>query len=708
MTSYYTRAIVLTVLYVLALTLAYGPAYASFVQLHISPAAEYRSGRLIFHVLITNAGSECARSPRIEVRLAEHTLSRDLGTDLAAGFSTRITLETDQPPIPPGTHTAIVMVCYDDANGYPYTALAPVPVVTAEPPTALPLVDLRLLDSEFHEKGCISARLRTTSSVPLNVRVKLFLPEELRLREEPVSAVQVVPGRESRLTFAIENRWAMPVSRYIVVATADYLADGRHASAVATSRVIVRGPRFIPVIPPRWGICLSVFCFIVCAAMRFSKREISGPGAARQDVGDWAVVTALVIFLLYHFPLRDLVSETLTVGGDTPAHHYLASHLRERLRHGKGIISWAGGWWCGFPMFQFYFCLPYLVIALLGFAIPHSIAFKLVSVLGILGLPPAAYVAGRIMRLPRPMPLLSAMATIPLLFDSSHTMWGVNIFSTLAGMIANSLSFPLMLLAIASMVRDCSDGFLRIRTVLLLAAMLASHFFTSVIAALTLVALPVAEPNAGLKKTILIPLAEGILALSLMAWWLVPLVAKREYAVDFGENWNISLLGTFPRFVLWLLPLACVSLAALFHRGTVPPVRRQIVLSCWMLVVSTALFLAGSKFSSVFVNVRLWPFIWHSLLCLSAMGMGILLMRHTQGRAFALTGILILTLSHGAQNSARVYAWARWNYSGLERKPRWPVWEKLVLPLKGTTGRLANDLHEENNSLGSTRIFESV
>ena len=50
--------------------------------------------------------------------------------------------------------------------------------------------------------------------------------------------------------------------------------------------------------------------------------------------------------------------------------------------------------------------------------------------------------------------------------------------------------------------------------------------------------------------------------------------------------------------------------------------------------------------------------------------------------------------------------WAKWNFSGLEDKPAAAVFEKLVMPLNGTPGRLANDLCEENNQLGSSRIFE--
>jgi xylulokinase len=57
-------------------------------------------------------------------------------------------------------------------------------------------------------------------------------------------------------------------------------------------------------------------------------------------------------------------------------------------------------------------------------------------------------------------------------------------------MIANSLSFSIMLLFLGSAARDAAAGRFRLRTAWLAAALLGSHFFTSVIAALSALLLP--------------------------------------------------------------------------------------------------------------------------------------------------------------------------------------------------------------------------
>src|SRR3989339_1065763 len=129
---------------------------------------------------------------------------------------------------------------------------------------------------------------------------------------------------------------------------------------------------------------------------------------------------------------------------------------------------------------------------------------------------------------------------VPFLFDPPHTMWGVNIYSTLAGMISNSLSFSLMVLFIGCMWRDVDEGRYRISTAILLALTIASHFFTTIMACAIIAIMPILKPQAGFRKSVLILLKTGLLAFLLMAWWIVPLIAKSNFAMDFGTNWNVK------------------------------------------------------------------------------------------------------------------------------------------------------------------------
>jgi hypothetical protein len=301
---------------------------------------------------------------------------------------------------------------------------------------------------------------------------------------------------------------------------------------------------------------------------------------------------------------------------------------------------------------------------------------------------------------------------LPFLFVQSHTMWGVNTASTLAGMIANSWSFALMLPALASACRDAGEGRFRLVTVLLMVLVLSSHFFTSVMMFLSLAIVPVLCPGKERIRGLKVLFQEAVLAFLIMAWWLAPLVAKSAFSMDFGTNWDVTLWKSLPVYAAGLIVFAVVGAIPFPEPRTLNPIPSLILL--WMLACGVILFKLGFCLSPVFVNVRLWPFIFFALIALAALGLGRLL-QSVPGLSYwlvVLTGGVLLGVMAGDSMTGRptdpglTRMWAKWNYSGLEDKPAASVFQKLVMPLKGTPGRLANDLCEENNQLGSSRIFE--
>src|SRR5438552_249008 len=155
--------------------------------------------------------------------------------------------------------------------------------------------------------------------------------------------------------------------------------------------------------------------------MRASRR----PSA--QSVITFAVVAGAVLFVFLQLSPSLIFANTTTAGGDTGAHVWGPAYLRDHLLpHGR-ITGWAPDWYDGFPALTFYFPLPSLLIVILNAVIPYNVAFKLVTILGVLGLPVAAWAFGRLIRLRFPAPALLAVATVPYLFDRFHSIWGGNI-----------------------------------------------------------------------------------------------------------------------------------------------------------------------------------------------------------------------------------------------------------------------------------------
>ncbi len=133
------------------------------------------------------------------------------------------------------------------------------------------------------------------------------------------------------------------------------------------------------------------------------------------------------------------------------------------------------GWFAGIPLYTYYFVLPDVLASFSSYVVGFAVAIKLGTVLGSVLLPLAAYAMGRLFRAPRPMPVALAMATLPFLFDASFTIDGGNLFSTMAGEYAFSLSLAFALLTIGLFARGVRTGRGYWLAALSLSLTLASH-----------------------------------------------------------------------------------------------------------------------------------------------------------------------------------------------------------------------------------------
>lgn len=419
-----------------------------------------------------------------------------------------------------------------------------------------------------------------------------------------------------------------------------------------------------------------------------------------RGLADAAVLIAIAVFMATYFPPSLLVLDTTPTGGDTPAHNYLLSHLAETLKSGR-IISWAGGWWSGFPMYQFYFILPYFTMAVLSYVIPANIAFKIVSVLGIFALPASLYFAMRqIRRAPRALPILSAIAAVPFVFVQTHTMWGVNVKSTLAGMIANSWSFCVFALFLGFAFRDLEDRRLRISTAVLLALLFYSHFFTTLIA-IMVIGLCVFLWGRDWWGRAAALLPGGIIGVLCAGFWLVPLMLKGAWSVEFGGDWDEVLLKTFPAWAAYVAPLVLPGIGFAVWKK-----HRVAGMFAIMLAVSFVFWHVGGRINSSFGNIRFWPFIWFAFTMLVVLGASYLIDWLTYERAAAVA-LCVIVLGLQSMDRDEVSGWYKWNMDGVERKRAYPILAGMMETMRGTPGRFVVDQTGANNRFGSDRIFEA-
>jgi len=462
------------------------------------------------------------------------------------------------------------------------------------------------------------------------------------------------------------------------------------------------------------------------------------------------VVVGAVLFILLQLQPGLLIAHTTPAGGDMGAHVWAPAYLRDHLLpHGR-LTGWAPDWYDGFPALHYYFPLPSLVIVGLDLFLPYGVAFKIVTVSGLLALPVAAAYLGRGLRLPFPTSALFACATVPFVFDRYHTIWGGNAAATLAGEFAFSMSLATALFFLGALARALDTGKGRALAAALFAITALCHLLPAafaVVGALLLIILR--RPDRarwGIGVTV------GVVGAGLAAFWFVPFIARLPYSNDMGWERTfdyVKNLLPFLRHDDGAAAAMTVHLKAIFPMAAAGAIlglarrRRGAV----VLVLLTAAMGLGFRFvpEGPIWNARLLPFWYLGVYLLAAMALAeasliaASLFRRDAASASAgdgdgdgdgvpseepagdratiarsaregpipsivalagLLGVVVLTgVPLGIFATGRiampggrslpfpkvptgdqsfVTGWAKWNYSGYERKPDYPEYREAV------------------------------
>lgn len=247
-------------------------------------------------------------------------------------------------------------------------------------------------------------------------------------------------------------------------------------------------------------------------------------------------VTAVVVAVAVGFTLAQLhpqllVSDTIPAGGDMGAHVWGPAFLRDHLLPEWRLSGWTPDWYAGFPAYHFYMVLPSLAIVALDLVMPYNVAFKLVTVSGLLALPVAAWAFGHLGRLPFPGPALLAVGTVPFLFDRSFTIYGGNVASTLAGEFAFSISLALAVVFLGLVLRGLETGRHRAWAAAVLGLCILCHVIPAIFAgAGALLALALRADRGRVRWLA----TTGVVGALLTAFWTVPFVLRRAYLNDMG------------------------------------------------------------------------------------------------------------------------------------------------------------------------------
>jgi hypothetical protein len=488
-----------------------------------------------------------------------------------------------------------------------------------------------------------------------------------------------------------------------------------------------------------------------------------------------AIVTGCVLFIWRALYPDLLLANTTTNGGDLGAHVWGPAFLRDHLLPNWRLSGWTPDWYAGFPAYQFYMVVPGLfVVALDAIGLTYNVAFKLVSVSGLLALPVCAWAMARMARQRFPVPAACAVATLAFVFDRSFSIYGGNALSTLAGEFGFTISLCFALLFLGAVARGLDTGKGRGLAAVLFALCITCHLIPALFALVGAGSIVVvwwwrgraARPSGELDADGLPaegaaaerglgegPADEGPVRVSarrsvwwaavvvvvgglLTSFWTVPFVLRRAYMTDMGwQKLTTYLEILFPgRIGRTLSSIAgntpnahvpgdttWVIVFALIGAITAIGFRRRFGTA---LVLMSAILALGIRLAPQgrLWNARLLPFWYLCLYLLAAlaasevvMAAAVLLRPDESGArtrrvatavatvggtlavliavAFPLRMLPLATTSpdgrtytwfgRSTTDQSLVRGWARWDFTGYERKPAYPEYQALISTMAG-------------------------
>ena len=452
-----------------------------------------------------------------------------------------------------------------------------------------------------------------------------------------------------------------------------------------------------------------------------------------------AILTVASVSLIVFVVLNPwlIFSASTPTGGDMGAHVLGPAFLRDSLLSEGRIMGWSDDWFAGFPAFYFYFPLPSLTIVFLDLFIPYGVAFKVVTVVGLVGLPFAAYFHARALNLARSIAVVAATSGAVFAFMESFNIYGGNIASSLAGEFSYSWSFSLSLVYLGLLIKGVRDERRFLKWAALALALTAlSHILTTIV--VVFASLFVIGWKKGLAKTARV----WVWGFAIAGFWALPLLARIGLTSDMAWTPLSRLEELFPVEVWLLLPLAMYGAVwALRRSRAAAPLIAATLLPLiyfplpnvlperlpnlfggerWKLWNGRLLpywYFGVAFFAAVAVGVAVvWasrrlpsrlPMHWVRALVIAIAAVGAALAADATDFPdyawvlFVVGGLLFLVASFwwGESMATRNYlvilassvlalgalsgvtfvdGWAKWNYEGYEAKEPWPEYEALM------------------------------
>jgi len=162
----------------------------------------------------------------------------------------------------PGKYPAVVMTDYADANGYRFSTISPTSVIYRTPTVSMVSGSIPELILSGKQKKRLTVDIKNLDDIPHDVKVKLFLPRELR-SDEYEKTISMKAKGEKRVDFLVSSLSALPGSNYIILVSMSYEDNNLFYSSIARGSIkIVESQLNIPSAIPITILFILLIVFI--------------------------------------------------------------------------------------------------------------------------------------------------------------------------------------------------------------------------------------------------------------------------------------------------------------------------------------------------------------------------------------------------------------------------------------------------------------
>jgi hypothetical protein len=412
-----------------------------------------------------------------------------------------------------------------------------------------------------------------------------------------------------------------------------------------------------------------------------------------------------------------MLSNNTITGGDMVGYYYMTYYARYYLLPNLKILGWSPGWFAGFPMFQFYFPLTFVLAALLGFIIPVHISFKLMTVLGIFLMPICTYFSFKLMRFKFPIPIIAGIVSLQLLFFEHYSMWGGNIPSSLAGEFSHTLSIAFMILFFGSLYRGIEEKKYVVQNAILFSLIIFSHGITTIYVGICSLFYLFTKNREEFDSNFKYLFKVYLLAFMISGFYLLPLIMKGDYSIP--HLWLFSY--SEKELNNMLLPQSMYLFYALAVFGVFMGIRnkdKRVIFLIFSLLLALIFFFTSTELNKLpipiikhFIFVRFLPIFYLLTLVIAVSSFDKIIGRF---KAEWLIPLIVFFLMVWWINGHTTYikSWIKWNYEGFETKYLWNSFQKVndYLNNKAGSGRVEFEYEADvhNSGLGSSRAMEAL